>query len=94
MLRPLIENTKYPVRIYGDGDETTFEVDTVFSGRQGTLEFTAGEIGSGSKRVLRYKIANTFFEIVDVESEDWRNIRKIWLADENKEVIETGDTDA
>lgn len=86
-LRPLAENTEFPVRIYANGDVTTFEVDTRFNGREGTLEFTAGEITAKSAAVLKLKIADTFFDIVNVETEDWRAIREIWMADENKEVV-------
>lgn len=87
-LRPLIENSG-PMRVYdlGEGEDTIFEVDTAFNGREGTLEFTAGELTASSGAVLELKITNTFFDVVDVESEDWRTIREIWTADENKEII-------
>lgn len=86
-IRPLIENTEYPVRIYADDELTTFEVDTAFNGREGTLEFTSHELATGSTRMLKIKLGNTFYDFVDVESDDWWTIRQIWLKDENKEIV-------
>lgn len=57
-----------------------------FNGREGTLEFTASELNSDSGAVIAIKITNTFFELVEVDGEDWKIIRRQWTAEGNKEV--------
>lgn len=84
-VRRIIDGTEYPVEIHG-GEPTTWNATVAFAGRTRELEFTASEMtGMGGAGALEDKIASKFFEIVDIEPEDWEAIRDRW--DENSKVV-------
>ena len=74
----IIEGTQYPVEIY-DGEPTVWKVTLQFAGRLRELEFTAAEIVNGSGGALEEKLANQFFEVVEIAEDDWLAIRDRWL---------------
>ena len=73
----IIDGTQYPVEVY-DGEPTVWKVTLEFDGRLRDLEFTASEIVSSGSEALEQKIANQFFEVVDIAGEDWEEIRDRW----------------
>lgn len=79
----IIHGTHTPVKIHG-GEETTWEVELTYAGRKNTLEFTAAEM-RGGPGPLGDKIANYYFEIIEIEPEDWESIRDYW--NDNSEVV-------
>jgi hypothetical protein len=76
-IQQIIENTVYPVEIHG-GETTTWHVTLTFGGRTAELEFTAAEMTGNGAPTLEEKIANQFFEIVEIAEEDWEAIRDRW----------------
>lgn len=84
-IQAIIDGTHYPVKVHG-GETTTWHVTLTFAGRTQELEFTASEMVSGGSGALQEKIANRFFELVEIEKEDWEAIRERWQ--ENKEVVD------
>lgn len=87
----IIEGTDLPVEIHG-GEETTWRVDLTYAGRTTELEFTAGEMIGGGSAALEEKLANYYYELIDIEPEDWETIRDYW-DDHSEEVAfveETG----
>lgn len=91
-IRQIIAGTQYPVEIHG-GEETIWNVEITFAGRTSELQFTSAQMVSGGGAALQEKIANNFFEIIEVEKEDWEAIRDRWQ--QNSEVVsvvsETGE---
>lgn len=83
-IRGIIEGTSFPVEIHG-GETTTWKVELTYAGRTAELEFTASEMTGNGAKVLEEKIANQFFEFIDIEKEDWEAIRERW--DEKSEVV-------
>lgn len=93
-IRQIIEGTHHPVEIHG-GETTTWKVGLSFAGRTRELEFTAGEITGDSAKLLEEKIANQFFEVIEIEKEDWETIKERWIEDtEVVNVIEETASDA
>lgn len=84
----IIDGTHYPVEVYR-GDPTTWKVTLTYAGQTRDLEFTNSEMVSGGAGALEEKIANHFLEFINVEPEDWEEIRDRWT--ENKEVVHTAD---
>ena len=76
-VQAIIDGTHYPVEIY-DGEPTVWKVTLEFAGHTRDLEFTAAEMVSGSGAALEEKIANRFFEMVEIAEEDWNTIRDRW----------------
>ncbi len=76
-VRQIIEGTEPPVEIHG-GEETTWQVTLTYAGRTTDLEFTAAEMVGGGAASLQEKLANYFYEIVEIEPEDWETIRDYW----------------
>lgn len=83
-IRSIIDGTHYPVEIHG-GETTTWEVQLTFAGRTRELEFTASEMVGNGAGVLQEKIANQFFEIIEIQKEDWEAISERWQ--QNSEVV-------
>lgn len=83
-IQAIIEGTHYPVEIHG-GETTTWKVTLTYAGRTEDLEFTASEMVNGGGGLLQEKVANRFFELVEIEQEDWEAIRERWH--ENSEVM-------
>jgi hypothetical protein len=79
----IINGTHTPVEIHG-GEETTWEVELTYAGRTNTLEFTTGEM-RGGPGALGDKIANYYFELIEIEKEDWESIRDYW--NDHSEVV-------
>lgn len=65
------------VEVYS-GEPTTWRVTITFNGKTADIDFTAGEMVGNSGAPLREKIANEFYELVEVETEDWEHIRDQW----------------
>ncbi len=84
-IQQIIDGTQYPVEVHG-GETTTWHVTLTFAGRTRELEFTAGEMVSGSGAALQEKIANEFYELVEIEQADWEAIRERWQ--EHKDVVD------
>lgn len=80
----IIDGTELPVEVY-NGEPTTWNVTLTFAGKTEELEFTAGEMIGASGKPLEQKIANEFFEKVDVEAEDWDKITERWM--DNQTVV-------
>ena len=76
-VRQIIEGTQPPVEIHG-GEETTWVVTLSYAGKTTDLEFTAGEMVGGGAGALEEKLANYFYELIDIEPEDWETIRDWW----------------
>lgn len=91
-VQAIIDGTHYPVKVHG-GETTTWHVTLTYAGITRELEFTASEMVSGGGAALQEKIANDYFELIEIETEDWEAIRDRWQ--ENKEVVgyieETGE---
>ncbi len=90
-VREIVEGTQTPVDIHG-GEETTWRVTLTYAGRTTDLDFTAAEmVGSGGAS-LEEKLANYYYEIVEIEPEDWKTIRDYWQdhSEEASFVEETG----
>lgn len=83
-IRRIIEGTHYPVEIHG-GETTTWVVELTYAGRTREIEFAASEMVGNSAGALQEKIANQFFELIEIEKEDWEAIRERWHA--NSEVV-------
>lgn len=83
-IQEILNGTQYPIEIY-DGEPTVWRVTLEYAGRIRELEFTAGEMISGSGAALEEKVANQFFELVEVQEEDWKAIRDRWQ--ERTEVV-------
>lgn len=73
----ILDGTRYPVEVYG-GETTVWNVELTFAGKTRELEFTASEMTTGNGNALEEKIANQFYEIIDIEPEDWQSIRQVW----------------
>lgn len=76
-IRQIIQGTNYPVKIHG-GETTTWKVELTYAGRTRELEFTASEMVTNGAGALQEKIANQFFELIEIEKEDWEAIRERW----------------
>lgn len=83
-IQNIIEGTHYPVEIHG-GETTTWHVTLTYAGMTKELEFTAAEMVGGGDGGLQEKIATKFFEIVEIEPEDWEAIRDRW--DQDSDVV-------
>lgn len=83
-VQKIIDGTHYPVEIHG-GETTTWNVEMTYAGRSAELEFTAAEMATDSSAALKEKIANQFFELVEIQQDDWQAIRDRW--NENSEVV-------
>jgi len=83
-IRAIIQGTNYPVEIHG-GETTTWQVEITYGGRTRELEFSASEMVGGGAGALQEKIANQFFELIEIEKEVWEAIRERWH--ENSEVV-------
>jgi len=83
-VKEIIKGTQPPVEIHG-GEETTWQVTLTYAGRTTELEFTAGEMIGGGGAALEEKLANYYYELVDIEPEDWETIRDYW--DDHSEVV-------
>ncbi|WP_136689993.1 hypothetical protein [Halorhabdus amylolytica] len=86
----IIDGT-HSVKVHG-GETTVWKVTLTFAGRTKELEFTASEMVSGSGGALQEKIANQFYELVEIEKEDWEAIRERWQ--EQSEVVSVVDETA
>jgi len=84
-IQQIINGTQYPVEVHGS-ETTTWHVTLTFAGRTRELEFTTSEMVSGSGAALQEKIANEFYELVEIEQADWEAIRERWQ--EHKEVVD------
>lgn len=83
-VRDIVEGTHLPVEIHG-GEETTWVVELTYAGKTAELEFSAAEmVGSGAAS-LEEKLANYFYQLEEIEPEDWETIRDYW--DDNSEVV-------
>jgi len=83
-IRAIIRGTNYPVEIHG-GETTTWVVELTYAGRTRELEFSASEMVGSGAGALQEKIANQFFELIEIAPEDWEAIRERWH--ENSEVV-------
>jgi hypothetical protein len=83
-IRAIIQGTNYPVEIHG-GETTTWQVELTYAGRTRELEFSASEMVGSGAGALQEKIANQFFELIEIDPEDWEAIRERWH--ENSEVV-------
>jgi len=83
-VRDIIEGTHEPVEIHG-GEETTWVVDLTYAGKTAELEFSAAEMVGGGAASLEEKLANYFYQLEDIEPEDWETIRDYW--DDHSEVV-------
>lgn len=84
-IQTIIDQTTYPVSIHG-GETTTWIAELTYAGRTRELEFTAAEmVNNSGASALQEKIATKFFEIIEIEPEDWEAIRDRWQ--ENSEVV-------
>ncbi|MFC6863290.1 hypothetical protein ACFQGE_07430 [Halomicroarcula sp. GCM10025817] len=93
-IRRIIDGTHYPVEIHG-GETTTWKVKLTYAGRTRELEFSASEMVGGGAGALQEKIANQFFELIEIEPEDWEAIRERWHEDsEVVNVVEETASDA
>ncbi|MGQ3723539.1 hypothetical protein [Natrialba aegyptia] len=90
-IQEILNGTQYPIEIY-DGEPTTWKVTLEYAGRLRELEFTSSEMISDSGGALREKIANQFFELVEIQEEDWKAIRDRWQ--ERTEVMHIADETA
>lgn len=84
-VKQVIEGTHPPVEIHGGGEETTWHVELTFAGRTSELEFTASEMAGGGSGALKQKIANNYYELIDIQEADWEAIRDHW--DEHSELV-------
>jgi len=92
-VRQIVEGTEH-VHIHG-GETTKWAVKLSFAGRTNELEFTASEWCSGGAKVLSEKVANQFYEVVEIEKGDWEAIRNRWQQDaEVVSVVEETASDA
>jgi len=73
----IIEGTHLPVEVHAS-EETTWQVTLTYAGRTADLEFTAAEMVGSGAGALQEKLANYFYEIVEIEPEDWETIRDYW----------------
>jgi len=76
-VREIINGTHEPVEIHG-GEQTTWVVRLTYAGKTAELEFTAGEMVGGGAAALEEKLANYFYQLEDIEPEDWDTIRDYW----------------
>lgn len=83
-IQDIVRGTQPPVEIHG-GEETTWKVNLTYAGRTTDLEFTAAEMVGGGGAALEEKIANYYYDIVEIEPEDWETIRDYWQ--DNSEVV-------
>lgn len=91
--RAIIDGTE-AVEIHG-GETTKWVVTLNIGGTTEELEFTYKEMVSGGARVLEEKIANQFYEFIDIEKEDWPPIRDRWEKQANvTHVVEETASDA
>lgn len=79
----IIDGT-HSVEVHG-GETTKWMVTLTYAGRTCDLKFTAAEMVSGGEAALQEKIANQFYELIDLEKEDWEEIRTRWQ--DQKEVV-------
>ena len=76
-VRQIINGTQVPVEIHG-GEETTWIVTLTYAGKTTDLEFTAGDMVGGGAGALEEKLANYFYELIEIQPEDWETIRDWW----------------
>jgi len=86
----IIDGT-HAVEVHG-GETTIWKVTLTYAERTKELEFTASDMVSGSGGALKEKIANQFYELVEIEKEDWEAIRERWQ--EQAEVVSVVDETA
>jgi len=72
------------VEIHG-GEETTWVVELTYAGKTAELEFSAAEMVGAGAASLEEKLANYFYQLEDIEPEDWETIRDYW--DDHSEVV-------
>lgn len=87
-VREIIQGTELPVEIHA-GEETTWEVTLTYAGTTTTLEFTAAEMVGDGGPALQQKIANYYYEIIEILPEDWNTIRDYW--DDHSELVSVVD---
>src|SRR6056297_1174217 len=83
-VREIIDGTHTPVEIHA-GEETTWVVELTYAGKTAELEFTAAEMVGGGAAALQQKLANYFYQLEEIEPEDWETIRDWW--DDHSEVV-------
>jgi hypothetical protein len=83
-VRDIIDGTHEPVEIHG-GEQTTWVVNLSYAGKTAELEFTAGEMVGSGAAALEEKLANYFYQLEDIEPEDWETIRDYW--DDHSELV-------
>lgn len=83
-VRDIIEGTHEPVEIHG-GEETTWVVELTYAGKTAELEFSAAEMVGAGAASLEEKLANYFYQLEDIQPEDWETIRDYW--DDHSEVV-------
>lgn len=87
-IKQLLDGTQ-SVEVHG-GETTTWIVTLRFAGRTRELEFTAGDMVADSGGALQQKIANEFYEVIDIDGADWEAIRERWR--EEQEVVAVVET--
>lgn len=83
-VRDIIDGTHEPVEIHG-GEQTTWVVTLTYAEKTADLEFTAGEMVGSGAAALEEKLANYFYQLEDIEPEDWETIRDYW--DDHSELV-------
>ncbi|MGB9954677.1 hypothetical protein ACOZ4F_19985 [Haloarcula marismortui] len=75
-----ILNNTTAVRVFG-GEDTRFFVDLEIDGRETTLDFSAGEWANDSPAPLKTQYANEYYGVLELDAEQWREIRRTWQDD-------------
>ena len=73
-------NNTQAVKVYG-GEDAQFLVDLKINGRETTIEFTAGEWANDSPGPLKTQYANAYYEVLELDADQWREIRQSWQED-------------
>lgn len=72
----VLNNTE-AVKVYG-GEDAQFLVDLDVDGRETTLEFSAGEWSNDSPGPLKTQFANAYYTVLELDADQWREIRQSW----------------
>lgn len=82
-IRQIVDGTQ-SVQVY-KGDPTTWNISLSLNGEKHTIEFATGEMTGNSGGPLVDKIMNEFAMMIEVESEDWQDLRDRWV--DQQEVV-------
>lgn len=85
-MRQVVEAAHTPIEIYDDGENVTWHVTATYGGRTRVMKFSTGEMFGNSPQPLQMKWGENFYQRIEIESEDWEEIRDRWTADENTSV--------